>query len=95
MLEFLRLIKNVDKGEKNIMSNNIADVVVHIDETLTANRLKIISEVVNGMNGVVSVSQLEDKPHLMIVTYGPDNVNSKEILAKVKHEGCHAELVGL
>ena len=77
------------------MSNNIADVVVHIDEMLTLDQLKSLEDHIHKISGVVSACNRDDKPHLITVTYNPENVKSHDILEKVKSEGVHAELVGL
>ena len=77
------------------MSTNIADVVVHIDDTLPLDQLKTIEDHIHKMGGVVSACNQDDKPHLISVTYNPEKVKSHDILVKVESEGVHAELVGL
>ncbi|MEA3641324.1 MAG: hypothetical protein VBE63_15470 [Lamprobacter sp.] len=47
------------------------------------------------IDGVVSVNNPDDKPHLTLVEYRPDKVDSKTLLEQVKTEGVHAKLVGL
>jgi len=76
------------------MGDKIADVVVHIDETLTTDQLNSLVGAIRGLDGVVSAGT-QDRPHLVTVAYNPDNVNSKAILERVKSEGCHAELIGI
>ncbi len=77
------------------MSTNIADVVVHIDETLPLNQLKTLEDHIHEMGGVVSACNRDDQPHLISVTYNPEHVKAHDILVKVESEGFHAELVGL
>jgi sensor histidine kinase regulating citrate/malate metabolism len=77
------------------MSTNIADVVVHIDETLPLDELKTIENHIHKIGGVVSACNRDDEPHLISVTYNPEQVKSHDILVKIKSEGVHAELVGL
>lgn len=77
------------------MSPNVADVIVHIDETLPLDQLKKIEDHIHNMGGVVSASNREATPHLISVTYDPEKVKSHDILVKVESEGVHAELVGL
>jgi len=77
------------------MGTNISDVVVHIDETLPPDQLKILEDHIHKMGGVVSACNRDDQPHLIVVTYNPEQVKSLDILAKVQSEGVHAELVGL
>jgi hypothetical protein len=80
---------------ENVMSTSVADVVVHIDETLPLDQLKNIENHIHQMGGVVSAWNRDDKPHLISVTYDPKKVKSYDILVKVKSEGVHAQLVGL
>jgi len=77
------------------MNTNIADVVVHIDETLPLDQLKTLEDHIHKMGGVVSACNRGDRPHLISVTYNPELVKSHDILLKVESEGIHAELVGL
>jgi len=77
------------------MNINLADVTVHIDETLDASRLASIEEGLRGLDGVVSVSHLENRPHLKIVAYNPAKVDARAVLAHVTAHGVHAELIGL
>jgi hypothetical protein len=77
------------------MGDNVADIVIHIDETLAPARLKLLADAIRGVDGVVSAGAQDDTPHLITVLYNPDNVNSQAILDKVIHEGCHAKLVGI
>lgn len=77
------------------MTINIADVVVHVDETLPLDQLKTIEDHIHKMGGVVSARNQEDQPHLISVTYNPEQVQSHDILVKVQKEGIHAQLVGL
>lgn len=77
------------------MSINIADVIVHVDETLPFDQLKTIEDHIHKMHGVVSARNRDDQPHLISVTYYPEQVKSYDILVQVESEGVHAQLVGL
>jgi hypothetical protein len=77
------------------MDIQLADVVVHIDQTLERERRTQIEEQVRAIDGVVSVHNPDDKPHLAIVEYNPDKTTSAEILSTITIQGVHAELVGL
>jgi len=77
------------------MSTNVADVIVHIDETLPLEQLKTLEDHIHKMGGVVSACNRDDKPHLISVTYDPEQVKSHDILVKILSEGVRAELVGL
>jgi hypothetical protein len=77
------------------MSENIADVLMHVDETLPPDQLKTLENHIQGIGGVFSACNRDDQPHLISITYDPEQVKSHDILVKVGNEGIHAELVGL
>ena len=78
------------------MSNiKLADVTVHVDETLDAATRTKLEEDLRAQDGVVSVHSSEGTPHLVVVTYDPDHTKSNEILGVVLGEQLHAELIGL
>ncbi len=82
-------------SKENVMSTNISDVIVHVDETLTLDELRTLEGHIHNMGGVVSACNRDDQPHLISVTYNPEQVKSHDILLKIESEGIHAELVGL
>lgn len=77
------------------MEISIADVLVHIDESLSKEGLAKLEEAVRGDECVVSASVPVGKMHLMLVAYNPECTSAKNILIKVKEQGVNAELVGL
>jgi len=84
------------KQEKGTtMDINLADVTIHIDETLEPAKRHALVDQVREVNGVVGVGYHDDKPHLMIIEYDPDKTSSAELLQTVKAQGVHAELIGL
>lgn len=77
------------------MDIQLADVIVHIDQTLERERRSEIEEHLRALDGVVSVHNPDEKPHLAIIEYNPDRTSSAAILNTVTVQGVHAELVGL
>jgi len=77
------------------MDIQLADVVVHIDQTLERHRRSEIEEELRAIDGVVSVHNPDDRPHLAVVEYNPEKTNSAAILNTVTDQGVQAELVGL
>jgi hypothetical protein len=77
------------------MGKSKADVTVHVDETLARERLGEICHVLEGTTGVMKAQCADHKPHLLIVEYDPDAVDSKAILDRVTGQGLHAELIGM
>ena len=73
----------------------IADVTVHVDETMSKEiRAKLESDL-RSQDGVVSVQASEKAPHLLIVKYDSNHLTSKSILKVVLGDRLHAELVGI
>ena len=77
------------------MDIQLADVVVHIDQTLERDHRSKIEAELRAIDGVVSVHNPDNRPHLAIVEYNPDKTNSTVILNTVTVQGVQAELVGL
>lgn len=77
------------------MDIQLADVTVHIDETLDAGARERIEDRVRSLDGVVSYHSADKTPHLAVVEYNPAKVDSAAILDSVQSEGVHAELIGL
>lgn len=73
----------------------IADVLVHIDESLSRDALEKLEDAVRADECVVSAEVPAGKMHLMLVAYNPQCTTGKKILLKVREQGVHAELVGL
>jgi hypothetical protein len=86
---------NTKRKERALMSSNLVDVLVHIDQSLTHDRVAALKRVIAGLNGVASAEGNDDKPHLVMIRYDPAKVTSQEILALVKAQGVGAELIGL
>ena len=77
------------------MNIQLADLVLHIDESLSPEQRETIEESLRALDGVVSVSNRDKTPHLTIVEYNPDGVSSAQILERVTNQGAHAEIIGL
>lgn len=77
------------------MDINLADVTVHIDESLDKTRYADIEVDLREMDGVVSVARQEKTPHILIVEFNADKLKSRDILDHVVSHKVHAELVGL
>lgn len=73
----------------------MADVMIHIHEALPGTGRSELEARLRGLDGVISVHNPDDKPHLMIVGYRPDKTQAAALLANVRAGGVHAELVGL
>jgi hypothetical protein len=77
------------------MADSKTNVVVHIDENLDDQRIREIERLIGSQPGVVSACVNENARHLLVVDYDPTGIQSSDILARVRDNGVHAELVGL
>lgn len=73
---------------------DMADVVIHINESVDHDRRVQIAEAIRGHEGVMGVAHHDEKPHLLIVEFNPDKVHAKELLQVALGMGVHAQLVG-
>ena len=77
------------------MDIQLADVTIHVDESLEPARRAEIEQKLRAIDGVVSVHNPDNKPHLAVVEYDPQKVRSEVLLQAVRAENVHAELIGL
>jgi hypothetical protein len=77
------------------MNIDLADVTLHVDETLDSNGLAELETAFRQREGVVSVHVDEKRPHLFILEYNPKLVHSMDLMKIPEFKGLHAELIGL
>jgi hypothetical protein len=77
------------------MEISLADVNLHIDETLEASGKRALEESLRALDGVVSVHVQENNPHLWLVDFNPDKVGTAAVLEMAHAQGLHAQLAGL
>jgi hypothetical protein len=90
-----RLSLSIAADRSRNVDINLSDVVIHIDEGLGAIHRQEIEATLRGIDGVVSVRNPDDHPHLTLVEYNPQRTSSQALLKTVTAAGVHAELVGL
>ncbi len=73
----------------------LVDVTVHFDPDLSKQKRANVEDAFRALDGVVSVHMPDNKPHLAVVEYNPETINSQTILQTATSKGGHAELVGL
>lgn len=76
------------------MDTKLAEVTFHIDEETTHDERESLRDVLLGMGGVMAAAYHDEKPHLMLIEYDPDAVNSIEFVNVARNRGLHAELIG-
>ena len=77
-----------------MMATYDANVVVHIDEDLSAKEITDMEKSLADVSGIVSACVHEKTPHLLVVDYDPRAVHSTTLLAYIRNNGLHAELIG-
>ena len=77
------------------MESKMVDVMIHLDLDIGHQSRENLRDLILKREGVDAAAYHDDKPHLMIVEYNPDQVSSQELLDIVKSQGVNAELVGL
>lgn len=77
------------------MNTNMTDITLHIDEDTSHDDRERLREDFLDMTGVMAAAYHDEKPHLMLIEYDPDTVNSTAFLQVANKHGLHAELIGL
>jgi hypothetical protein len=77
------------------MGTKWAEVTLHIDEDTTHDDRENFRDLLLQKTGVFAASYHDEKPHLMLIEYNPDLINSMEFVNEAKRRGLHVELVGL
>lgn len=77
------------------MSTTMVDVTLHIDEETTHEEREDLRDAFLSKKGVMTADCRDDRPHLMIVGYDPEDITSTELLATAQNRGYHAELIAL
>lgn len=76
------------------MNTKLAEVTLHIDENTSHDEREGFRDVLLAMNGVMAAASHDEKPHLMLIEYNPDAINSIEFVNAAKKHNLHAELIG-
>jgi hypothetical protein len=76
------------------MINFDANAVVHINESLSADQIHQIEKDLAEIRGVVSACAHVKTPHLLVVDYDPQLLDSRVLLRHFENNGLHAALIG-
>ena len=77
------------------MNIQLVDLTLHIDENLDAAQRETVEDSLRAIDGVISIHNAENTPHLTVVQYNPDETDSQAILQRVTNQGAHAQLIGM
>ena len=72
----------------------MSNITVHIDENLDATAFHNVEHNLEALHGVNTVMATDKHPHLMVVDYDHQSINSQNILGALVGQGYHAELIG-
>jgi len=78
----------------DVMDARLAEVTVHIDENTSHDERETLRDALLAIDGVMAAAYHDERPHLMLIEYNPDTVNSIEFVNTAKRHGLHAELIG-
>lgn len=73
---------------------NLCDVLVHIDETLSAVQKNELEEGMRNLPGVIAPRFNTGQDHLMLIAFNSDQVNYASLLGRVRAYGYQAQLIG-
>lgn len=73
----------------------ISDIMIHINEPLSAEQRTALENEIRKVEGVVSPGFNADKLHLLMITYNTGSTSTAVLLEKVRAAGYTAQLVGM
>jgi len=76
------------------MKTQIADAILHINESLEQWQRDVLDDHMRMQRGVIAAGHNNDVPHLMIIEYNPDRANPIKFVQMVERHGYHAERIG-
>lgn len=74
---------------------NLADLLIHVNETLGAAERAALEEELRKTEGVIAPRFNRETPHLLLISYDPQEIDSHNLLNRVKDNGYNAQLVGM
>ena len=74
---------------------HLVDLLVHVNEPLESAERNALEEELRKCEGVIAPRFNEKTPHLLLVAYDPQAVDSRSLLDRVRLSGYAAQLVGM
>lgn len=71
-----------------------ANVVIHVNQDLSDADIINMEQKLSSVDGVVSACVHERTRRLWVIDYDPRQVNSGELLHRIRNSGLQAELIG-
>lgn len=70
------------------------EIVVHVDEALEEERREDVVTRLGQTEGIKSADFCPLRFHLMVISYDRDVIGSQDVLASIKSQDIHAQLIG-
>ena len=77
-----------------VVPEHTVEIVVHISETLGADRRKDLVTALENEDSIVSAEFCPLRYHLMLVRYDRDVLTSQQVLSSVESQNYNARLIG-
>ncbi len=68
-------------------------LVMHISDNLDSGHRRKLENSIQLQSGVSSALFNQDRPHLMVVNYDPNQISSRQILAELSSNRVHASRI--
>ena len=76
------------------MNTSVSDVMIHINESLSAEARFSLEESMRQIEGVIAPRFNPGKDHLIVIAFNPEKTGTAALLAKARAAGYTAQLVG-
>lgn len=73
----------------------LVDLLIHVNETLGSTERASLEEDLRKVSGVIAPRFNRETPHLLLVTYDPQEVDTRNLLNRVEANGYSAQLIGM
>lgn len=77
------------------METKMVDVTLHINEEIDARKREALRDSLLRTRGVLAADYQAARPHLVIIEYDPDVIESSEFVHIARQSGLHAQLIGM
>lgn len=74
---------------------HLADLLIHVNETLGATEQAFLEDELRKIKGVIAPCFNRETPQLLLISYDPQEIDSRGLLGRVKDNGYTAQLVGM
>ncbi len=76
------------------MKDSISDVMIHINESISAEARSSLEEDMRQIEGVIAPRFNPGMDHLLVIAFNPERTSTAALLAKARAKGYTAQLIG-